>query len=245
MVSTCVPLDDIFEWDVDNWSKCLPYWAPWLTRLDRNTTHILALGERAGGLSLYFALQGFHVLCTDYHLPSERVRLLHARWGVQERMTYAAVNAFHIPYPANAFDVVVCKSVIGGLQLERKRPESRTLPHQRLAVEEIRRVLKPGGLFFGAENLVGSPIHRGLRWLKWGVASGWRHLRPAEIQWLFANYAVCEQRQWGLVGAPWWKFGSHWWQCDRLHPLFRVLDAWLCPVLPGAWLYISFIRARK
>ena len=245
VIEAFLPLDEIFEWDVDNWSKCLPYWEAWLTRLDRNTAQILALGERAGGLSLYFALQGFHVLCTDYHLPSNRVRLFHARWGVQERIAYAAVDAFHIPYPEHTFDVVVCKSVIGGLLLERKRPESLTLPNQRLAVEEIRRVLKPGGIFLGAENLAGSAIHRGLRWMKYGAACGWRHLRTTEIQWLFTSYAVVQQQQWGLVGSPWWKFGSHWWQFDRLHPLFKVMDACLCPLLPGDWLYISFIRARK
>ena len=99
MVGTFLPLDDIFEWDVDNWSKCLPYWEPWLTRLDRDTARILALGERNGGLSLWFALQGFKVLCTDYYMPGEVARLSHARWMVQDRISYAAVDAFNIPYP--------------------------------------------------------------------------------------------------------------------------------------------------
>ena len=86
MVRTFLPLDDIFEWDVANWSKCLPYWEPWLTRLDKDTARILALGERDGGLSLWFALQGFKVLCTDYHIPGELARLSHERWMVQDRI---------------------------------------------------------------------------------------------------------------------------------------------------------------
>jgi SAM-dependent methyltransferase len=245
MVGTVLPLDDIFEWDVDNWSKCLPYWEPWLTRLDRDTARILAVGERDGGLSLWFALQGFQVLCTDYHMPGERARLSHERWMMQDRIAYAAVDAFNIPYPENHFDVVACKSVIGGLVLQRKLLETRTLENQRLAVEEIRRVLKPGGMFFGAENLAGTKIHQFLRWMKHGPELGWRYLRTTEIQWLFESYAVCQQKPWGFVGSPWWKLGSHWWRFERLTPCIRVIDACLSNVLPRDWLYISFIRARK
>ena len=103
---------------------------------------------------------------------------------VQDRISYAAVDAFNIPYPENHFDVVACKSVIGGLVLQRKRPETRTLKNQRLAVEEIRRVLKPGGIFLGAENLTGTKIHQFLRRMKYGPELGWRYLRTTEIQWL-------------------------------------------------------------
>ena len=190
-------------------------------------------------------LQGFKVLCTDYHMPGEQARLSHARWMVQDRIAYAAVDAFNIPYPENSFDVVACKSVIGGLVLQRKLPETRTLENQRLAVEEIRRVLKPGGIFLGAENLTGTKIHQLLRWMKYGPELGWRYLRTTEIQWLFESYSFCQQKQWGLVGSPWWKLGSHWWKFDSLNPLSRVIDACLSNVLPGDWLYISFIRARK
>ena len=244
MVDTFLPLDEIFEWDVDNWSKCLPYWEPWLTKLDRDTARILAVGERNGGLSLWFALQGFKVLCTDYNIPGEEARLFHARWMAQDRISYAAVDVFKIPYPENHFDVVVCKSVIGGLVLQRQRSETRTLKNHRLAVEEIRRVLKPGGIFLGAENLTGTKIHQFLRRMK-HPEFGWRYLRTTEIQWLFESYSCCQQKQWGLVGSPWWKFGSHWWRFNRLNPLLRVIDACLSNVLPGDWLYISFIRARK
>jgi SAM-dependent methyltransferase len=245
MVGTLLPLDEIFEWDVTNWSQCLPYWEPWLTRLDKDIARILTLGERNGGLSLWFALQGFKVLCTDYHIPGERARLSHERWMVQERIAYAAVDAFNIPYTENYFDVVACKSVIGGLVLQRKQSETHILKKQRLAVEEIRRVLKPGGVFLGAENLAGTKVHQFLRWMKYGPELGWRYLRTTEIQWLFASYSLCQQKQWGLVGSPWWKLGTHWWKFDRVSPFFSVMDACLSRVLPGDWLYISFIRARK
>ena len=45
MGAPCVPLDAIFEWDVANWSRCLPYWEPWLRRLDTQTAQVLALGH--------------------------------------------------------------------------------------------------------------------------------------------------------------------------------------------------------
>jgi hypothetical protein len=81
--------------------------------------------------------------------------------------------------------------------------------------------------------------------MKHGPECGWRYLRTTEIQWLFARYSLCQQKQWGLVGSQWWKLGTQWWKFDRLNPLLRGIDACLSNVLPGDWLYISFIRARK
>jgi SAM-dependent methyltransferase len=232
-----IPVADIIGWDVANWSGCLTYWQPWLGQPGVGT-RVLVLGERNGGISLWFALQGFEVLCTDYRLPGDGARELHERWQVTGRMTYAEVDVFKIPWPDDHFDIVACKSVIGGLKLEYRNASTRSLENQKLAVEEIRRVLKPGGVFLGAENLTGTVVHRALRRIRRGRRPGWRHLRVREINWLFSGYTRCEQSQWGFLG-------TNWPALPALNCACAIADKVLSRIVPPTWLYISFVRARK
>jgi len=232
-----LPVAEIISWDVANWSHCLSYWQPWVEPLDRTSSRVLVLGERSGGISLWFALLGFDVICSDYRLPGDDVRQFHQRWLVQERVTYAAVDMFSIPFPDNHFDVVACKSVIGGLKVDYKDPSTRSLQGQQMAVEEVRRVLRPGGIFLGAENLVGTGLHAGARHLRYKGRVGWRHLRLSEVRWLFGNYSVCEQLPWGFLGTH--------WPSRLLNRMTALMDRYVSRWLPADSLYISFIRARK
>jgi hypothetical protein len=52
---------DIIQWDIENWSKCLDFWDD---NIDlKSPKKVLALGERQGGMSLYFGLNGHQVIC--------------------------------------------------------------------------------------------------------------------------------------------------------------------------------------
>src|SRR3989442_9075535 len=104
-----IPLDDIIEWDVINWSKCLDFWEPMISGIPA-TARILALGEQNGGLSLWLASKGFMVICSDAPQPSIRARTIHLRNGVASRVFYMGVDAFRMPFQDNSFDVVICKS---------------------------------------------------------------------------------------------------------------------------------------
>jgi SAM-dependent methyltransferase len=181
---------------------------------------------------------GFEVICTDYHEPCEHVRQLHRRWQVQDRITYTAADIFKLAYPENHLDVVACKSVIGGLCSNYKDRSTRTPEQQKLAVEEVRRVLKPGGFFFGAENLVGTRLHMALRRKRTKGNLGWRYLQLSEIYWLLDGYSKCELKPHGYLGTHWAKFRT-------LNLLCAAADGCLSKILPADWLYISFIRARK
>ncbi len=157
---------------------------------------------------------------------------------MQERITYGSADVFSLAYLDNQFDVVACKSVIGGLSRDYKDRSTRTLENQKLAMAEIGRVLKPGGLFLGAENLTGTKVHMGLRKLRTKGKLGWRYLRLSEIGWLFDSFSRCEQKPYGFLG-------TYWPKACGLNALCAAADGWLSRILPASWLYISFIRARK
>jgi len=137
---------DIVEWDVPNWSVALDYWQEH-TACDLPSIHALEIGSRRGGLSLWLALCGAHVLCTDIDGPSEIAAEKHFEYGVSRQVEYADLDALDIPY-AEAFDVVLFKSVLGGIGRGNRKDR------QCRAVAEMYRALKPGGELWFAENLV-------------------------------------------------------------------------------------------
>ena len=228
---------DIIEWDVYTWSECLSFWSPVVSQCSPSARRVLTVGERNGGISLWFALQGFKVVCSDKGGPSPKARELHSKYNVSGLITYEEVNVFEIPYPENTFHFVAAKSMIGGLKTQSKDPSTRTLDNQRLAVEELHRVLKPGGYFLGAENLRDNWLHQRIRYQVKGGRIGWRHLTICEIEWLFSQFSSVVQCCHGFLGSYVDRFGL-----DRLTGL---LDRCLCPLLPPSWLYVSFIKARK
>ena len=152
-------------WDVRNWSRALSFWEPNLAgSMPRSA---LAIGERGGGLSLWLAMRGIHVVCTDLGVSLEPAMALHRRYGVSDLVTYADLDVTSMSYPDGSFDIIVFKSVLGALA---------TKERQVRAMREIHRVLRPGGTLLFAENLVGSRLHTWLRsrFVPW---DSWRYPR--------------------------------------------------------------------
>ncbi len=148
-------LADIIQWDIKNWSKCLSFWEK---NADLDTSkRVLALGEREGGISLYFAQNGHEVICSDYNPMPETTKLMHADYGVSDKITYQKIDMKDINLEDASVDVVVFKSVIGALGNKED---------QEKALNEIYRVLKNDGVFLFAENLEGSKLHNYLRKFK-------------------------------------------------------------------------------
>jgi len=228
---------DVIEWDVFNWSHALKYWSHDVAKTPTEGTKVLCLGERNGGLSLWFALQGFQVICSDFQGPREDANKLHERYGVAGRVQYADISIFQIPFNDNTIDIVACKSVIGGLKLDYKDKRSRTIENQKLAVEEIRRVLKPGGIFCGAENMRGSWLHMSARKLLKGDKLGWRHINVLEIHQLFSEFSHVRFRFYGFLGSY---YGN-----KTINRISSGIDRLLSHILPNRWLYIGFIVGKK
>ena len=154
---------EVVEWDVSTWSAAIRFWNDYVEC--ESSTRVLEIGSRRGGLSLFFALrEAAAVICSDFHGPLPEARDLHRRHGVSDRIRYLDADATALPLRDAAVDIVVSKSVLGGIGSHGNR---RRVVR---ALSEIRRVLRPGGTFCFAENLAGSRWHRWLRrrFTSWG-----------------------------------------------------------------------------
>jgi SAM-dependent methyltransferase len=189
----------------------------------------LEIGSRHGGLSLWLALCGATVVCSDLDGPTDAAKQKHARYGVSDRVTYEQADARRLPYE-RTFDLIVFKSVLGGVASDRAQ--------QRLAVGQMYRALKPGGELWFAENLVASPLHRCLRTrcLSWGRR--WRYVSIGDLIDFLSPFAAVHLDASGVLGA----FGRTEQQRSILSRADRLL---MNAIVPAAWRYIAIGVASR
>ena len=70
-----------------------------------------------------------HVVCTDLSGPSQDAIDKHQQYGVSQLLRYEQLNALDIPY-SEAFDVVLFKSVLGGIGRGDHRENQRKAIHE-------------------------------------------------------------------------------------------------------------------
>jgi SAM-dependent methyltransferase len=221
---------DFIEWDVRNWSAALDFWSAY-SQQDTSNCLALELGSRNGGLSLWLALQGARVLCSDIVMPTSYAIEQHHVRGVSPLIQYESIDASNIPYE-NKFDIIVFKSLLGAVG-RRGGKES-----QDKAIAEMHKALKEGGELFFAENLIASPLHQSLRrrFVKWGTT--WRYISVAEMNKFLSRFSRVRYRTLGCAGA----FGRG----ERQRDLFGILDQTvLSHIVPENWRYIIVGVATK
>ncbi len=222
-------LRDIINWDVKNWSVALASWDKALAHLQTGAS-ALEIGAREGGLSLYLALKGCQVICSDFENPQGTAQICHQFHNLQNRVSYVAADATSLPFPDRQFDVVAYKSILGTIG-RNDRPGL-----QAQATNEIHRVLKPGGTLLFAENLSGTTLHRFFRKMtKWG--GYWRYVKVDEMQRFHEQFSEFQFGTFGFFGA----FGRSEFQRGLLHHVDRLID----PVLKDHHKYIIYGYARK
>ena len=94
----------IVEWDVATWKQALPFWERCAG--DLTGAKVLDIGGRHGGLSLYFALRGCRVVCSDLQGPTKDAMALHKRYNASDQVCYREIDATGIDAPDGEFDVV-------------------------------------------------------------------------------------------------------------------------------------------
>jgi len=107
--------------------------------------HILDVGAGLGESSVYFALQGAQVTCTDLS-PSmvETAARLARRHGVEISTVVSAGETLDVP--ANAFDIAYIANTIHHVT---NKPS---------LFGQVRRALKPGGMFVSIDPLAYNPV---------------------------------------------------------------------------------------
>lgn len=222
-------IEDIVEWDIKNWSKALDYWSK-NAKVDSGELDCLELGGRRGGPSLWLAMQGNNVICSDLESPEEQAKPLHEKYKCEDLVVYESINATDIPYE-NRFDIVIFKSILGGIsgngQNELKKK----------TIDEIYKSLKPGGKLLFAENLESSGLHRFMRkkFVNWG--SRWNYLKYSEINHVFDSFEVKNFETAGFFGA----FG----RTEKQRKFLSFFDEIFKFIIPKSKRYIVFGIAEK
>jgi SAM-dependent methyltransferase len=203
-------VSDWVEWDVYNWSKALDFWKK-NVELDNRGLTCLELGSRRGGLSLWLAMKGNYVVCSDINSPEQMALTLHKKYSFPGKIEYESIDATKIPYE-NHFDIVVFKSILGGIS------RNGNLDLNKVVVDEIYKSLKPGGVLLFAENLIASRMHQFFRKkvTRWGY---WNYLRLDGVKELFDKFELVHFKTAGFLGA----FGRAEWQ--------RKLLGWIDTIL--------------
>jgi SAM-dependent methyltransferase len=220
---------DIIQWDIKSWSKALDFWEN-----NVNWTAIengLELGGREGGLSLWLALKGKKVVCSDLKDVQKTAKQTHNQYDIKSLIVYEDIDGTNIPYE-NYFDVIVFKSIVGGVG------NNDNIEKQRQLFKEIHKALKPGGTLLFAENLIASPLHQKLRkkFIQWG--NRWRYVSLDEMKLFLKDFSYFKIKTTGVIAA----FGRN----EKQRNLLSILDRFIFnPICPKSWKYIAYGIAEK
>ena len=222
-------MKDIIQWDVKTWSKALNFWekeVDW-----SQVQNGLELGGRQGGLSLWLALKGKEVVCSDLSDVKNTAELLHKKHHVVAHVSYEDIDTTQIPYE-NHFDIIVFKSIIGGIG------RNDDLENQRKVFAQIHKALKPGGKLLFAENLVASRFHQKLRkqYITW--ADAWRYITMTEMEGFLSDFSKFQMETTGVLGT----FGRNETQRNFLAAIDKLLLNHICPT---SWKYVVYGVAEK
>jgi SAM-dependent methyltransferase len=201
----------------------------WLGRLlarffQRAEATILDLGCQHGLMTTLFDRAGWSFIGVD--LNPESLRIVHA---AHQRWPLARVDAAALPFPGEHFDLINFSEVIEHLS------------DPRAALREIRRCLRPGGLFFLTTN-----NRHGLLWSDWinplSVAEkliglGWPAVLPPPalvwshetlgLSYYHTNFTAHEIRDLLLEAGleiVWWRSYHHLGEAH--HGLLKLFPNW-------------------
>lgn len=214
-------IKDIIQWDIRNWKNALFFWE---AHFDfKPGQKVLVLGDRNGGLSLFFAKKGLKVVCSDYDLQIETAKKLHENYQVENLIEYAKVDMRTIPFYDSEFDVVAFKSVLGALNI---------FEEQNQTMNEIYRVLKKDGALVFAENTKASSLHQWMRkkFAKW--QSPWRYSNDSE----FKNWSALYKRSFLAKRG----FSALFGRSEGQRNFLGLIDSGIGIIIPKKWKYILF-----
>lgn len=155
--------------------------------------------------------------------------------SAESSFTLASANALALPFADNYFDKVICSEVL------------EHIPDYQGALEEINRVLKPGGLFCAS-------VPR--RWperLCWALSEEYhktpgghlRIFRDRTLKLEIEDLGMCQyHRHWAhALHVPFWWLKCLFWERQDSHPLVRLYHRFLVwDLMDRPWLTRSLER---
>lgn len=218
------------EWDVQIWGDAIYLWRSDLEKykIAENKT-ALEIGGRRGGLSYFLANEyKCDTICSDLHNPILSARPLHKSYNSKLNISYEEQNCLNLTYPDNSFDIVIFKSVLGALGSNES---------QRKAVNEMWRVLKPGGILCFAENLKSTSVHQYLRkWLNpW--SRYWYYPSIEEFKSYLCDFSVVNIKSIGFI--------SLFVRNEKFKLVSSFFDKKIQSFIPNKWNYVIYGTAIK
>lgn len=229
-----LPVEGIIEWDVLNWSELISLWTPYVQQIPKNAK-VLAIGERGGGLSLWLALLGYNVVCTDVVDISNKAAVLHKNYNVADKIIYKQLDIVNDSL-VEEYDLIIAKSVLGGVKEKRDDANTRNFTVQQKVVANIYNMLKPDGIFLSAENLQGNIFTKLIRRYS-GKLKGWEYINFNKLPELFAAYNILQIKTFGILPSSFSNRVLNNWAFS----LNKKIFSWL----PDNTKYIAFIVAQK
>lgn len=221
--------DDIIQWDVKTWKSAIDFWE---TKVNwESVGNALELGGREGGLSLWLALKGKKVVCSDLSNVKSTAESLHQKYNVCSLIEYQDIDATSIPYE-NHFDVIVFKSIIGGIGY------GNNYEKQKKSFEQIYKALKPGGKLLFAENIAASLMHKKLRNRYVGWGNSWRYVTIKEMNLFLKDFSSFEIHSKGFLSV----LGRNEQQKSLLASVDKTI---LNYIVPNEWKYMCYGVAVK
>jgi ubiquinone/menaquinone biosynthesis C-methylase UbiE len=208
---------------------------PYIHSIAQFTRHhgkrVLEVGVGAGSDHLQWARAGAE--CYGVDLTRRAIETTQARFDLYGFKTnLRQIDAEILPFPDDSFDVVYSWGVIHHAE------------HPEQIVQEVRRVLKPSGLFigmlYGRHSLVAAKL-----WVKYALLRGrpWRTL--SDVIWHHMESPGTKAYTLGELRTVFTEFRS-----VELTPLQTVYDqsrlpAWLCGLVPSRYGWFIAVRAIK
>lgn len=216
-------INELIEWDIKTWSKVLPFWESNFNI--KPGLKVLSIGERGGGMSLYFALKGCTVTCTDYNEFPETIYNFHKKHNVTDKISYVqSVDVCELSqFKESEFDIIAFKSVLGALT---------TKGRQQKAFDEMYRVLRVDGALLFAENLKATKLHSFLRkkFIKWD--SYWRYFDLKKDTDFYKKFSRNQFASNGFLAV----FGRN----EKQRKVLATVDSIYMWALPKTWRYVLF-----
>ena len=164
---------------------------------------LLDIGAGLGESSVYFALRGAQVTCTDLSplMVESAAQLAHLH-GVTVETTVSAAE--HLNVPSDQFDIVYVANAI------------HHVTDKRALFEQVHRALKPGGIFVSLDPLGYNPVINVYRQMATEVRTDDETpLRFAILPLVRAYFAGVEHREFWIASLALFLKYFFW---DRIHP---------------------------